>query len=140
MKRALYVLLDVLATGFLAGGYMIQYFAERKLGMVRWMNFQNMKIERDMPVDMLKCVALIVVAVLVAFVLFLYRRKRAYMGRTDGAMAGVMVVLTAAYMGFTVFASTSVTSAYYFIMPMLGAAALMTVFRNMIAVATCKKP
>lgn len=140
MKRALYVLLDVLAAGFLAGGYMIQYFAERKLGMVRWMNFQNMKIEREMPVDMLKCVALIVVAVLVGFVLFLYGRKRAYMGRTDGAMAGVMVILAVVYIGFAVLASTSVTGAYYFIMPMLGAAVLMTAFRNMIAVATCKKP
>ncbi len=139
MKKVLYVLLDMLATGFLAGGYMIQYFLERKLGMVRWVNFQNMKIESQMPVDILKYVAIAVVAALTIFVLFLYWRRRAYMGRVDGVMVGVMAILAAVYAGFTVFASTSVTGAYYLIMPMLGAAALMTVFRNMVATVSCRK-
>ena len=139
MKKVLYVLLDMLAIGFLAGGYMIQYFLERKLGVVRWINFQNMKIESQMPVDILKYVAVAVVAALAVFVLFLCWRRRAYMGGTDCVMVGVMAILSAVYVGFTIFASTSVTGAYYFIMPMLAAAALMTVFRNMIAAVSCRK-
>ena len=53
-------------------------------------------------------------------------------------MAIFMAALTAGYLGFTILASENSIRSYYLVMPMIGAAALLQVIRNMIAVRTCK--
>lgn len=139
MKKLLFVLLDILAIGFLIGGYIIQYFAKRKLGMIRWLNFRNRKIEEELPVDMLKYAAVIIVVILTVFILVMYGRKWEKLCMADRILAGAMVILVVVYVGFTVVASTSVTGSYYFTMPLMGAAALMLAVRNLIAIMTMKK-
>ena len=67
MKKILFVFLDLLSIAFLAGGYAIQYFTKRKLGMVRWVVFKNKQLQEQMPVDVLKYAAAAFVLILAVF-------------------------------------------------------------------------
>lgn len=88
MKKIIYTFLDLLTIAFLIGGYVFQYFTRKKLGMLRWVNYQNMQIQKNPVYDVLKSIE--------SFL------------------------------------------AYYFLMPFLGAATLMQIIRNGIAVGTKK--
>ena len=88
MKKIIYICLDLLTIAFLIGGYAFQYFTRKKLGMLRWVNYQNMQLQKNHVYDVLKSIE--------SFL------------------------------------------AYYFLMPFLGAATLMQIIRNGIAVGTKK--
>lgn len=88
MKKIIYICLDLLTIAFLIGGYVFQYFTRKKLGMLRWVNYQNMQLQKNHVYDVLK--------------------------------------------------SIESFPAYYFLMPFLGAATLMQIIRNGIAVGTKK--
>lgn len=138
MKRVLFVLLDLLAAACLIGGYIVQYFTKRKLGMMRWVTFKTSKIQEAMPVDILKYIAVIVVLLLAVIIIRSFIRKRTDLGMTDVVMAAVMAILTLVYLGFTLFLTSEVIRSYYLVLPMIGAATLILVLRNSIAIWTCK--
>jgi len=138
MKRVLFVLLDLLAAAFLIGGYIVQYFTKRKLGMMRWVTFKTSKIQEAMPVDILKYIAVIVVLLLAVIVIRSFIRKRTDLGMTDVVMAAVMAILALVYLGFTLLITSEVIRSYYLVLPMIGAATLILVLRNSIAIWTCK--
>lgn len=138
MKRILFALLDLLTIAFLAGGYVMQYFTKRKLGMVRWVNFQERKIQEAIPVDVVKYAAVIVVLLLTIMVVRGFMKKRKSIGKIDTVMMAVLGILVLVYLGFTLFLTIEVTRVYFLILPMVGAAALLQVIRSGIAVWTCK--
>lgn len=130
MKRIQYVLFDLLTLTFLAGAYAFQYFVKRKLGMVRWLNYKNMKFQESMPLDQWKWIAVVLVVLLAVIVIAGCVKNRKKLGKIDWMMQGVMLVLVAVYAGFTLMQSVGTFQSYYFIMPLLGMAALMQVLRN----------
>lgn len=134
MKKILFLLLDLLSIAFLIGGYTIQYFTKRKLGMVRWVNFHERKVQEMLPVNTLKYAAAIAVLLLTIIVLKSFIKKKAASGRLNAVMMAVSVILTVVYLGCTVFITIEVTPAYFLILPMIGAAALLQIIRNAIAV------
>lgn len=138
MKKVLFILLDLLSIAFLIGGYVIQYFTKRKLGMVRWVNYHERKAQEALPVDVLKYAAVIVVLLLTMIILRSFMKKKAKLGMLNAVMMAVLVVLAAAYLGCTLFITIEVTSAYFLILPMIGAAALLQIIRDAIVVWTCR--
>lgn len=130
MKKIRYVLFDLLTLAFLAGAYVFQYFVKRKLGMVRWLNYKNMKLKESIPLDQWKYIAVIIVAVLAGIVIVGCVKNRKNLDKIDRVMQGVLLVLVAVYAGFTFTKSVEILNSYYFIMPLLGMAALMQVLRN----------
>lgn len=138
MKKVVYLILDILSLAFLAGGYLFQYYAKRKLGMMRWVNFQTTRYQKQMPVDLLKYAAAAAALLLLVIMLLLYRKKRDGAGRADAVMAAAQAVLVIGYVGFTVWGSLDKMRTYYLVMPMIGAAVLMLTIRNAIALGTCK--
>ena len=119
MKKIIYIFLDLLTIAFLIGGYVFQYFTRKKLGMLRWVNYQNMQIQKNPVYDILKY---IIVAAIVLIVLSIV----------------IMQILGISYLEITVLKSIESFPAYYFLMPFLGAATLMQIIRNGIAVGTKK--
>lgn len=130
MKRIQYVLFDLLTLAFLADAYAFQYFVKRKLGMVRWLNYKNMKFQESMSLDQWKWIAVVLVVLLAVIVIAGCVKNRKKLGKIDWLMQGVMLVLVAVYAGFTLMQSVGTFQSYYFIMPLLGMAALMQVLRN----------
>ena len=128
MKKIIYIFLDLLTIAFLIGGYAFQYFTRKKLGMLRWVNYQNMQIQKNPVYNILKYIT---VAAIVLIVLSI-------VGKIDFVMIVIMQILGISYLGITVLKSIESFPAYYFLMPFLGAATLMQIIRNGIAVGTKK--
>lgn len=138
MKRLLYIILDLLTVAFLVGAYVIQYFTKRKLGMLRWMNYQNMQFQKNASYGILKYITVLVALVLIILVIFGYKKRKEMMGKLNLVMIIIMSILEVVYLYVTVLLSTEKIASYYLVMPLIGAAVLMQIIRNGIAVGTKK--
>lgn len=138
MKKIGYILLDLLTIAFLIGAYAIQYFTTKKLGMLRWVNYQNMQIEKVAVYGILKYIAVVVTTVVIILIISGYQKKKEMLGKLDLIMLVIMTALGIVYFGLTVLKSIASLPAYYFLMPLFGAATLMQIVRNGIAVGTTK--
>ena len=116
---------------------MFQYFTRKKLGMLRWVNYQNMQIQKNPVYDILKYITVAAI-VLIVLIIVGYRKKKELLGKIDFVMIVIMQILGISYLGITVLKSIESFPAYYFLMPFLGAATLMQIIRNGIAVGTKK--
>ena len=76
MKKIAYILALILEIGAYAGAWIIHYFARRKLGMVRYLNYKNMSWERDYPVEALKLACVAAAALLTVLILLFFLKKR----------------------------------------------------------------
>lgn len=138
MKKLVYILLDLLTVVFMIGAYAVQYFTRKKLGMLRWVNYQNMQIQKNAVYGILKYITVIVAIIFIVMIIAGYKKKKAMMRRLDLVMIVIMSLLGIFYLGITVLKSIEVLPAYYFLMPLVGAAVLMQIIRNGIVVGTKK--
>lgn len=60
----------------LIGGYVFQYFTRKKLGMLRWVNYQNMQIQKNPVYDILKYITVTAAIVLIVLIIVGYRKKK----------------------------------------------------------------
>ena len=74
MKKIIYTFLDLLTIAFLIGGYVFQYFTRKKLGMLRWVNYQNM--QKNPVYDILKYITVAAAIVLIVLIIVGYRKKK----------------------------------------------------------------
>ena len=122
MKKVLYIISDLLIAALLAGAYIVQYFAKRKLGMNRWIVFKISKVKEALPIEMLRYVAVAAVLALAVLVLLLYGRNRKAYQKIVLPMVIVTIVLAAGYLGFTLYFSQERVRAYYLMLPLIGLA------------------
>ncbi|HIZ60284.1 MAG TPA: hypothetical protein H9967_06185, partial [Candidatus Dorea faecipullorum] len=113
--------------------------AERKLGMVRYLNYKNMTWERDYPVGTLKTVSLLIAAVLTVLIFLLFLKKRKEVSRLTMVMNICMIALTALYGGYTLINSTDTMADYYFISILFLLAAVIQIVKTGIAVLMAKR-
>ena len=138
MKKIVYILLDLLTVVFMIGAYAVQFFTRKKLGMLRWVNYQNMQIQKNAVYGILKYITVVVAIIFIVMIIAGYKKKKAMMRKLDLVMIVIMSLLGIFYLGITVLKSIEVLPAYYFLMPLVGAAVLMQIIRNGIAVGTKK--
>lgn len=115
MKKIGCILTAVIEIAALAGAYIIHYYTERKLGMIRYVNFKNMTWEREYPIEILKtsCVVVILTLTIATFILCL--KKRRELTRWTKVMNVGMVIFTALYVGYSFSCSVELMADYYFI-------------------------
>lgn len=116
----------------------VPIFYKKKLGMLRWVNYQNMQLQKNHVYDILKYITVAAAMVLIVLIIVGYRKKKELLGKIDFVMILIMQILGIIYLGITVLKSIESFPAYYFLMPFLGAATLMQIIRNGIAVGTKK--
>lgn len=138
MKKISYIFFDLLTIAFLFGAYAIQYFTKKKLGMLRWVNYHNMQFQKNEVYGIVKYITVVVTIVLIVMIIAGYKKKKEMLGKINLVMIVVMSVLGIVYLGITVFKSSETLPAYYFLMPLLGAATWMQIVRNGIAVGITK--
>ena len=138
MKKISYIIFDLLTIAFLIGAYAIQYFTKKKLGMLRWVNYHNMQFQKNEVYGIVKYITVVVIMVLIVLIIAGYKKKKEMLGKINLVMIVVMSVLGIVYLGIIVFKSIETLPAYYFLMPLLGAATWMQIVRNGIAVGITK--
>ena len=67
MKKIIYTFLDLLTIAFLT---------RKKLGMLRWVNYQNMQIQKNPVYDILKYITVAAAIVLIVLIIVGYRKKK----------------------------------------------------------------
>ncbi|MCI8783928.1 MAG: hypothetical protein HFG83_10485 [Dorea sp.] len=138
MKKVLYIISDLLIAALLAGAYIVQYFAKRKLGMNRWIVFKISKVKEALPIEMLRYVAVAAVLALAVLVLLLYGRNRKAYQKIVLPMVIVTIVLAAGYLGFTLYFSQERVRAYYLMLPLIGLANVVQLAKTFTAMKLCK--
>lgn len=138
MKKVLYIISDLLIAALLAGAYIVQYFAKRKLGMNRWIVFKISKVKQALPIEMLRYVAAAAVLALAVLVVILYGRHRKAYRKILLPMVIVTIVLAAGYLGFTLYFSQERLRAYYLMLPLIGLANVVQLVKTFTAMKLCK--
>ena len=114
MKKAGCILLDILTVAFLIGAYAIHYFTKRKMGMLRWINYHNMQIQKAAVYDVWKYITVIAAIVLIMLVVMRYMKKKEFHTKLNFVMLIIMIVLGILYFWLTVFQSVGSIASYYF--------------------------
>lgn len=138
MKKVLYIISDLLIAALMAGAYIVQYFAKRKLGMNRWIVFKISKVKEALPIEMLRYVAVAAVLALAVLVSLLYGRNRKAYQKIVLPMVIVTIVLAAGYLGFTLYFSQERVRAYYLMLPLIGLANVVQLAKTFTAMKLCK--
>ena len=106
--------------------------------MLRWVNYQNIQLQKNPVYDIVKYITVAAAVVLIVLSIVGYRKKKEFLGKTDFVMIVIMQILGIVYLGITMLKSVESFPAYYFLMPLFGAATLMQIVRNGIAVGITK--
>lgn len=93
MKKIIYTFLDLLTIAFLIGGYVFQYFTRKKLGMLRWVNYQNMQIQKNSVYDILKYITVAAAIVLIVLIIVGYRKKKRMKNKKLWIFIGMIVLI-----------------------------------------------
>lgn len=129
MKKALHVILDILAAGSLAGAYAMKYNASRRPGLVRWLNYNDNKLRETIPVEAVKYAALALAVILVAVLCVRIFRKASAASAADKVMMIVTLALTIFYAYVTFTMTYDVSKAAFLIVPLTGLAELLMIIR-----------
>lgn len=137
MRKAGYILAVIIEAAALAGAWIVNYFATKKMGMARYVIYKNQTWEREYPMEVLQntVIAVLVVSTVLLFLAFF--RKRRYSGKWTLAMNAGMITLTAVYAGYSLVSSTETMRAYWFVSLFLGIAAAIQVIKTGAANLLC---
>lgn len=138
MKKILYIISDLLIAALLAGAYIIQYFAKRKLGMNRWIVFKISKVKEALPIETLRYAAVAAVLALAVLLVILYCMRRKSYQKILLPMVIVTSVLAAGYLLFTLYFTQERIRAYYLMLPLIGLANAVQLGKTFAAMKLCK--
>ena len=130
MKK-LYLKIAVIAQVLLClGAYFMQYFTARKMGMLRWVNGICNKWSKNMDLDRLNTVMMIIVALLAVALLFWALEKAKNRDAAFDALSVIMLSSAGLYISYTLAYTRRLMAAYYLICPLLllGTLAVMLCF------------
>lgn len=138
MKKILYIVSNILIAALLAGAYILQYYAKRKLGMNRWIVFKVSKIKEAFPIDILRYTAAALVLVLVVLLVIKYGKHRKEYKKILLPMVVFMVALGVFYLIFTTGFSQESIRAYYLMLPLIGLCNLVQMIKVLAAMKLCR--
>ncbi len=131
MKKK-YIILDVLALASLLGAYVTKNYADKRLGFVRWLNFNGNKLRENYPAETIKYIAAAAALVLCVWALYRLIRKKQQMTVPDKIMAVIMAIVTVYYMYATCAIVYTVTPSSFLLVPLIGISAYLLIIRSLI--------
>ena len=136
MRKVGYLFLTLVELFLLLGGYLIQYFTKKKMGMARYVIYKNQRWERDYPIESWKTSVLLLIVLLTVAVVIFYIIRRNKLMKMTSMVNGGMVVMTVFYTVFTAMNSIKTLRAFYFISPILALVAIVQIIKAFAAILT----
>jgi hypothetical protein len=130
--RRSYIVFDLLAALSFAGAYYSRVFAKKKLGFVRWLNFNGTKLTESIPVDRVRIIAAAAILLIVVAVLSVALKRRSEAGFNGIVMCAAMVVAALFTVNATMKFDYEYSQAYFLIIPVLWLGTLFLCIRNLI--------
>ncbi len=125
MSKAPYIIAQGINLLLLGAIPVVQYFAERKLGMARWLNFNRQQLDNVLSLDTFKYVLLAAICI-VSLVAFWRAWKRRFEFDTPQKLSlGFSCIVLVAYAVTTFVLSHSITRAAFLIVGILALASLI---------------
>lgn len=137
MKKVIYWIVNLLEIAFLVGAYLVNYFTPRKMGMARFVMYENMMIEEQYTnLQSMKTLAvgIIILLAIITIVLYFVRKKNVKI-----SMIIITLLMTVLYAGFTMLNSKDTYTAFYLISPLMGCAALLQILKALISILFTKQ-
>lgn len=128
MKKVIGIIFDILSIACLIGGYIIQYYTKRKLGMLRWVVYQEAKWQQKLPMDILKYVSVIIVILLLVGICKLFGKKL----KDNIFGVSIMGIMAVVYIGACFFLTSEVIRSSFLIIPLIGIAVLVQMLKCVI--------
>ena len=138
MKKG-YIIVDVLMVLCAAGAHYIKYFTDRKLGFVRWLNYNGARLRENYPLGTIKIAAAAVILMLAVIALLGILKYRQQLNVADYIMSAVMQAAVGYYIYATAVIVNTVTPCAFLLVPVLGCMAFMAVLRNLMRGRDLKK-
>lgn len=135
MRKVGYLFLTLVELFLLLGGYLIQYFTKKKMGMARYVIYKNQRWERDYPIESWKTSILLLIVLLTVAVVIFYIIRRNKLMKMTSMVNGGMVVMTVFYTVFTAMNSIKTMRAF-FISPILALVAIVQIIKAFAAILT----
>lgn len=136
MRKVGYLFLTLVELFLFLGGYLIQYFTKKKMGMARYVIYKNQRWERDYPIESWKTSVLLLIVLLTVAVVIFYIIRRNKLTKMTSMVNGGMVVMTVFYTVFTAMNSIKTLRAFYFISPILALVAIVQIIKAFAAILT----
>lgn len=136
MRKVGYLFLTLVELLLFLGGYLIQYFTKKKMGMARYVIYKNQRWERDYHIESWKTYVLLLIVLLTVAVVIFYIIRRNKLTKMTSMVNGGMVVMTVFYTVFTAMNSIKTLRAFYFISPILALVAIIQIIKAFAAILT----
>lgn len=116
MKKLLFWVFTILQVLLLIAAYGIQFFSMKRMGMMRYVVFINNEWEAQYPIALLQYAAMAFLVLLsVAIILYVKTKRDNYFkSKKFSSMLVINIVLTLAFVIFTLAYSTKSYRSYYF--------------------------
>ena len=134
IKKIFYVLTTILEILLLIGAYMVNYFTQKKMGMLRHVVHKNYVWEDKYPIQTIQYIAIISLVILMLLVLILYMKRKAKLKKIVTTMSITMVILVLFFTGFILIYSAEEIRAFYYMSFMLGLMTLIQIIKTFIGV------
>ncbi|WP_099203366.1 hypothetical protein [Miniphocaeibacter massiliensis] len=134
MKKAGYIFLTLLEILLFIGCYVITYFTKKKMGMARYIAFKNQSIRKELDVDLIKNIFIVVILILTIIVLINFIVKRLKLNRISKLINFVMLITTIVFTVFVSISSTEKIKTYFYISLFLGLIALIQIIKAILSI------
>ena len=128
MKKVLYITISVLELALVIGTWIVNYFTNKKMGMMRYVVFKNTRWSQKYPLEQLRFLTIAVIVILAATLVLLLWKKMKQTG-SGKILLVETVVLSASYIGFNLIYSVQKLRAFYFISGMLSMACFLEILK-----------
>ena len=113
---------------------MVNYFTQKKMGMLRHVVHKNYVWEDKYPIQTIQYIAIISLVILMLLVLILYMKRKAKLKKIVTTMSITMVILVLFFTGFILIYSAEEIRAFYYMSFMLGLMTLIQIIKTFIGV------
>ena len=114
MKKKISLGISIIQVVLVIGAYLVQRFAETRMGMMRHVVFKNREWETQLPIDMIKLGIVVFLVGLIALMIIKYFRRKETMNLSHTTRVVSTIILSLMLIGYVLFLSTSDYISYYY--------------------------
>lgn len=130
MKKTVYITATIVELLLILGTWVVNYFSNKKMGMMRYVVFKNARWSQNYPLETLRLLTVAAIVILTIVILMLFWKRISSKSIGEKILAAELGVLSAVYAGFNFFWSVQSIRAFYFISGMLALASVLQIFKT----------
>ena len=133
-KKVFYILVTIVEALMLVAAYLVNYFTHAKMGMLRHVVHKNYIWEQEYPIQTIKYVSILALAILMLIVLIMYLKRKHMLKKIVTIMNITMILFVIAFATFVLVCSSEEIRAFYYMSTIFGVVTLIQIIKTFIGV------